>query len=283
MRGLIGIGAFIVLTTSAAQAQVTLQNDSFVDGDTIAAHGGFVVGEIGASRFVAPEPGRTLQRVQLIFAGASTTQTVTLRVWDDSSGTNTPGPELFSGDFEITGSDTAFTEFTLPENVVVTQQFRVGIEVQHGGPPSVVNDTDGTNTAGRNFLREATVGWIQSGSIGVQGDWVIRAIISGGGGPGTPDAAPGPGTPDAAPSSGEDCDGNTDCPVGEYCDTSAGACTFDCREDTDCGAGTCNSLGQCVEGGGGGGGCSTDGGGSAGQAAVLLALGVLVLGIRRRA
>lgn len=283
MRGFIATSAFIVLTAGAAHAQVTLQNDSFVDGDTIAAHDGFVSGEIAASRFVAPEAGRTLQRVQLIFAGAATTHTVTLHVWDDSAGTNNPGAELFSGDFEITGSDTAFSEFTLTKTVV-TQQFRVGIEVHHDHAPSAVNDTDGTNTSGRNFLMAQGVGWLPSSTFGVQGDWVIRAVINGEAPP-MPDAAPGSGTPDAAPSTGGECDGNPDCPVGEYCNTVAGTCTFDCREDSDCGDNTCNSLGQCVEGGGGGGGgCSTDGGGgSAGQAMILLALGVLVLGIRRRA
>jgi hypothetical protein len=284
MRGAIAIGAFIVLTSSVAHGQVTLQNDGFTDGASAGFQGGFHPAEIGASRFVAPEAGRQLQKIQLLFGGATTTRTVTLRVWDDTNGTNAPGPELFSGDFELTGSNEAMHEIDITSsNVLVTQQFRVGIEFQHMGYPAIARDDDGTIAANRNFILAEGIGWIQSSTAGLTGDWIIRAEISGGGGPGTPDAAPGPGTPDAAPSSGEDCDGNSDCPVGEYCDTAEGACTFDCRDDSDCGDNTCNSLGQCVEGGGGGGGCSTDGGGSAGQAAVLLALGVLVLGIRRRA
>ena len=56
--------------------------------------GGFVAGEIGASRFVAPEAGRTLLKVQLLYGGATAQRTVTLRVFDDSAGTDAPGAEL---------------------------------------------------------------------------------------------------------------------------------------------------------------------------------------------
>src|SRR5688572_9990965 len=289
MRGAaIAIGAFIVLTASAAHAQVTLQNDGFTDGAQVGFQAGFAAGEVGASRFVAPEAGRRLNTVQLLYGGAAGTRTVTLRVWDDTAGTAAPGAELFSGDFDVTASNEAIQEFDLTaNNVIVTAQFRVGIEFQNGGLPSIARDDDDTITASRNYIKIDSGMWFTSQALGLTGDWIIRAVIEDAASP-VPDAAPGgdasgPGTPDAAPGPGADCDGNSDCPVGEYCDTANGACTFDCREDSDCGDNTCNSLGQCVEGGGGGGCCSTDGGGSAGQAAVLLALGVLVLGFRRRA
>jgi hypothetical protein len=41
------------------------------------------------------------------------------------------------------------------------------------------------------------------------------------------------------------CTVDPDCPEGRYCGP-AGACTFDCREDSDCPAGTCNSFGKCT-------------------------------------
>jgi hypothetical protein len=91
MRGIIAIGAFIVLTSGAAAAQATLQNDGFTDGASAGFQAGFVAGEIGASRFVAPEAGRQLLRVQLLFGGQATAHDVTLKVWDDTAGGTTPG------------------------------------------------------------------------------------------------------------------------------------------------------------------------------------------------
>ena len=51
-----------------------------------------------------------------------------------------------------------------------------------------------------------------------------------------------------APGCSDECDSNTDCESGQYCDTEKGVCTLDCREDKDCPGGTCNTLGKCVGG-----------------------------------
>jgi len=277
MRAGIAIGLLAVCVT-AARADVTLQNDSFQSGDMAAFEGGFAVGEIGASRFIAPDATRQLLNVQLLYGGATTQETVTLVVWDDSAGTADPGTMLELADFQLTGNNSALQEIDVSgDNVMVPKQFRVGIEFQNAGYPSIARDTDGTIAAAMNYIDAQGIGWVESQSLGVQGDWIIRAVVSGSGGSGS--GATDAGVSDAF---GDiTCTGNGGCPTGSYCDTTTHSCTFDCRTSSDCGTGTCNSLGMCVNGesGGKGGCCRADRGGGGGAA--VLAVGVLGF-LRRR-
>jgi len=244
---------------SSAQAQVELKNDGFAAGGMVAYQAGFCTGEAGAARFVAPEANRQLRKVRFLFGTTPDTKAITLKVWADTAGTVAPGQELFTGDYQVTGSNNGIVESDMTaENVVVPAQFRVGIIMKHAGLPSLARDNDGV-MSNRNFVLTDTgcdaggpFTWRPWEQFSMAGDFVIRAEISAGGvGPGdagVTDAASGPPT-------GDPCNGNPQCPVGQYCNLSAMACTYDCTSDTECGDGTCNSLGQCVAGDGEGGGC----------------------------
>lgn len=248
-----------------------LKNDGFNSGDTGGFQAGFVSGEIGASRFVAPEAGDQLLKVRLLYGPDATGQfTVTLHVWDDTGGSVTPGAELGSADFSLVGSSSAIQELDVTAmNITLPQQFRVGLEFHHDGAPSIARDVDGNIAQDKNYMMAQGLGWIMSSTAGLQGDWIIRAEVS------------GAATPDGGGSTGGSCAGNADCPVGNFCDLGAHTCTFDCRTDDDCGGGTCNSLGQCV-GGDSGGCCQSSGGGAARGGIVLLGLAVLGVLVRRR-
>ncbi len=267
MRLAIFAGLGLLWQVSSASADAELKNDGFNTGDIAGFESGFAAGEMGASRFVAPDAGRTLLKVQLIFGGGSTaTQMVTLHAYDDSGGTDSPGSQLYQGDFGLTGSDTAIQEIaTTDMTVTLPQQFRVAIEFHHAGAPSIARDSDGTIAADKNYLFSNSLGWTKSTTFGLAGDWIIRAFVSGDGG---------------VPVGGN-CTGNPDCPAGQFCDTAIGSCTFECRVDPDCGGGACNSLGQCVGGDGSGGGCCrTDQGG--GETAAIFGAGLLGLLVLRR-
>jgi len=260
--------AGLLAIPAIARAEIELKNDGFVSGGAATFQGGFVIGEAAASRFVAPDTGRQLTKVQLLYGNTATTNTFTLEVFDDSAGTDDPGAELFRGDFELTGSDSAMHELDLrAANVFVTAQFRVAIVVQHAGLPSIANDTDTTVAADRNFILAAGAGWKKSSALGLTGDWVIRAFITEGTGP----------------SGNISCDVDAECSPGDYCDAPHHACTFDCRTDGECGGGTCDGRGRCLAGSGGGdGGCRTDGGGGASGAVLGLGGLLAILGSRRR-
>ncbi|MBA2540380.1 MAG: hypothetical protein H0V17_12140 [Deltaproteobacteria bacterium] len=257
-------GLLLLVGVGSAAAEVELKNDSFVDGQPVVFQGGFGIGDIAASRFVAPEAGRTLTKVQLLFGAATTMKTMTLRVYDDTGGSDTPGSVIFVSDVELIGSDTAIQELQPDMPVELPAQFRIGLEFQHAGVPTIANDNDMTNAADRNYLFAANLGgWIKSSTAGVSGDWIIRAFIDGDGGP-----------------IGQVCTGNGECPTGEFCDTEIGACTFECRTADDCNGNVCNSLGQCLVDADGGGCCQANRDGE--PAALFGALGLLWFLQRRR-
>ncbi len=253
--------AALLSSTAIAHAEVELKNDGFQSGGAASFQTGFVAGEAGASRFVAPAADRQLLKLQLLFGGGTATQAVTVRVFDDRSGTDAPGGELFMGDFEITGADAAMHELDLrSSNVIVTTQFRVSIEVQHDGAPAIATDGDGNVAADRNYIF-ASGTWKKSSAVGLTGDWVIRAFISDGGG----------GT------MGTFCDTNAECATGQYCDAPHHACVSGCRGDDECSAGRCVNN-QCTNANAAeDGGCQT-GSGEGG----LFALGVLAMIVASR-
>ena len=291
--------ALVAITASVASAQIELKNDDFQSNDAVTFHGGFGTGEIGAVRLIpVGVPPFYVVKVRFLFGPTAVTRTITLRIYDDSAGNTVPGAQVFTGEYDVTGSDMAFHEIDLTlDNVIVTGPFRVGIEVQHDGAPSVANDTGGLNFANRNFLYWAALStWYLSGDLGVAGDWVIRAdILNSGASPdagpgGGPDAGPG-GTPDAGgavadaavspdAAGGMFCMVHSECPTGQYC-TDDNACTYDCRVDSDCGSGMrCTSLGMC-EANDSGGGCRAGRGSGELPLGLVVVVGLLAIGRRR--
>jgi hypothetical protein len=241
----ITLGLLAFARVSAAQE---LANDSFVDGGNAAFQGGFITGEQAASRFVLPASGSfRVTGVKFLFGGAATTQTITLHIYTDTAGTDAPGSEIFTMDYMVTGNDAVFYLADLSQDgVTVSGTFRVGIQFQHDGLPSVARDTDGTIAADKNFIFTSG-SWTRSSTLGVTGDWILRAIVQPVGA--TPDAGSSPDGASSQPdaSTGAQCHVTSECPTGQYCDRVHMSCTYDCRIDADCASSQmCNSLGQCI-------------------------------------
>lgn len=164
-----------------AQAE-ELQNDGWSSGQGAAFQGGFVTGEIGAVRLVPTVACPCqVEKVSLLFGGATSTQMVSIQFWDDPGTTNDPGAPIgLPFDVSLTGADDVLHEVTLGDDVIVNGPFRVGIEFFHDGPPSIARDSDGTITSDRNFICAsfgADCVWFRSSTFGVSGDWVIRATV----------------------------------------------------------------------------------------------------------
>jgi len=265
--------------TSVAHAQLELKNDGFSSGGQGAFEGGFVTGEAAASRFVAPSAGLYLQKVVFLCGGSTATKVVSVRVWDDTAGTDDPGTQLTVNQFQITGSDSGFQVADISgQNIVLPAQFRVGIEFTYDGLPSAARDNDGTIAADRNFIHAksgTSYVWIRSATAGLTGDWILRAQVSDTSSP-TTDA----GVMLDAATTGGACAGNAQCPTGQYCDLTAMTCTYDCRTEADCGGRTCNSLGQCVGLNNDDGGCACRSGRDS-PLGLVLGLAILFVLVRR--
>jgi hypothetical protein len=188
MRGaLIRIASVLAVAEAVcvgpALAQIEdLQNDGWSSGQGAAFQSGFAAGEIGAVRLVPTIACPCqVEKISLLFGGATSTQMVSIQLWDDPGTTNDPGAPIgLPFDVSLTGADDVLHEVTLGDDVLVNGPFRVGIEFFHDGPPSIARDADGTITSERNFVC-ANLGaecvWFRSDTFGVTGDWVIRATI----------------------------------------------------------------------------------------------------------
>ncbi len=290
------VGLLGLLGSSSAHAEI-LQLDSFQTGNAAGFQAGFIVGEAGAVRLKTNDSGDwQLTRVLLLFGGATTQETVTLNVYAGSQ-TASPGALLFSGDFQVTGSNENMSELNLSaENLIVSGNFRVSIAFQHAGLPSIARDDDGTIATALNFMDASGVGWINSNLAGLTGDWIIRADVTKLGG-GASDAGPisdaSTSTPDSgtdanssanpdAGSSGESCSLHSDCERGAHCGDQS-VCTVECRADIDCSSdNVCDTtLGRC-DPPKSSGGCSSSGSGSPSSSSIALLSLLCLLGLGRR-
>jgi hypothetical protein len=182
IAGTLAAAASVFSAPLLAQAAV-LQNDGWSSGQPAFFQSGFVAGEIGAVRLVPTIacPCR-VEKVSLLFGGSTATQTVSIQFWDDPGGSDAPGTPLgVPFDVALTGANDVLHEVTLVGDVFVNGPFRVGIEFQHDGLPSIARDADGTIDSSSNFICVDLVAsecvWFRSSDFGVTGDWVIRATI----------------------------------------------------------------------------------------------------------
>lgn len=185
--------------SGARAAEVTVKNDSLTDFGSAVVVAGFVEGEQAASWLTSPCNG-DLRAVQVFWrsVAGTTGQTIHSAIQISRAGTfpnpgasalNIVGPVLIDG---------ALNEFryldenqTVPVIVPVSANETFVVAVVFDAPvgaaeASVVRDTDG-NQSGRNGLlarlSQNNYVWFNSSTLGVQGDWVIRAVIDCAAGP----------------------------------------------------------------------------------------------------
>jgi uncharacterized repeat protein (TIGR01451 family) len=184
----------VLATTGASANEVTLKNDSLTNFANAAIVWGFVSGEMAASWLTSPCDGN-LVAAQIFWRSQSGTEANVIgnAIYIHRSGTfPTPGALAQTIGGPVL-QDNAMNEWryldennTLPVSVPVTNGETVVVAFEFADPPqppgpSVVRDTDG-NTSGRNAiyadLGGGTFTWLDSATLGVQGDWVIRAVVN---------------------------------------------------------------------------------------------------------
>jgi hypothetical protein len=184
-RAACGSALLLLLVVPLAHAQeVILQYDSFATGHAVSFQGGFVTGERAAVHFMPAGPfPKMITKVQFLFGGAVGTKTITLRIWRDTTGMAAPGTQIFSSGYVVVASDTEMQEIDLSgEAISVYGPFRVGIQFQHDGLPSIAQDQDATIYGGVHWiywkLGPGSFTWYDWSMVGGQGDLIIRAGVA---------------------------------------------------------------------------------------------------------
>jgi uncharacterized repeat protein (TIGR01451 family) len=194
VRTAIALGLTLALAGQAGANEVTLQNDSLADFGAAVIVYGFVEGERAASWLTSPCDGQ-LVAAQVFWTSPTGTQAAVvgsaIYVYRNGSFPNPgaiaaeiDGPVLNDGVLnewrylDENNSIPLSVPVTSGETVVVAFEFAEAPEA--GQTPSVVRDTDGI-TANRNALYASlgtTFAWFNASTLGVSGDWVIRAVVN---------------------------------------------------------------------------------------------------------
>lgn len=182
-----------VAATAAPAAEVTVQNDSLTDFGSAVVVTGFIVGGAAGSWLTSPCAGN-LRAVQILWRSQSGISPIVIqdeiRIYRSGSFPNPGalaesivGPVLTDGVIneyrflDENGVIPLVVPVTMGETVVVALFFNPAPPAPLG--PSVVRDTNGI-LPGRNSIYSnfgAGFEWRSAESLGVTGDWVIRAVV----------------------------------------------------------------------------------------------------------
>lgn len=164
---------------------VILQNDGFVSGQQVGFQGGFIVDECWASVY-EPDPGDypfTIEGATMLIGGSNDQASFLIAVYE-VDGSNTPTTSLAEAEFAVNGSQDqcAYVDFDtllLDAGTIESGKFAIVVcHTLHAGYPSIARDGDGTITPNLNWIKASGLGWVQSQTLGLQGDWIMRAVIA---------------------------------------------------------------------------------------------------------
>ena len=153
-------------------------NDGWEDGDSIGFNAGFLPGEMAAGCFDAGGPA-VVTDVRFFYGGAGVGESFDVPIHAflrDDDGTPESEP-IFSEIAEVVASHEASVDVALDGLLLVDGEFCIAVESTVGGLPFVGRDTDGTVDREANWILLDGFLWVTSGEVGIEGDWVIRAIV----------------------------------------------------------------------------------------------------------
>ena len=178
---------------SAWSTEITVKNDSLVDNTSGVVEAGFASGEKAAAWLTSPCAGNIVAAQVLWLSDTGTAAQVIEDSIDIYRSGSFPNPGALAQ--SIGGpvlNDGVINEYryldqnnTIPLSVAVSQNETFIVALTFFDPPdvtgpSVVRDSDGIQP-NRNaidaYLGGTTFQWFSNSTLGVNGDWVIRAVV----------------------------------------------------------------------------------------------------------
>ncbi|HVJ61677.1 MAG TPA: DUF11 domain-containing protein [Tahibacter sp.] len=182
----------VLFCGSAGAVEQTLQNDSITSSSNAAIVYGFVAGEAAASWLTSPCTG-DIRAVQIFWRSPNADQPTSIQDTIEVRRAGTfpnPGTLVTTIGGPVL-TDGVFNEYryldennTIPLIVPVTQGETIVVSFTFAEPPdpgtaSLLRDTNGNQTGKNALLADigGTFVWFNSSTLGVQGDWAIRAVV----------------------------------------------------------------------------------------------------------
>lgn len=155
-----------------------LKNDGYTSGTPIFLNG-FQAGEEGAVTLVGPNKDFKLLSVMFFYGGTgSQPRDAILKIYEEQDSV-VPGAVLYSANHHLTPSQDEMLDVDLSgQNLTfsASDDFRISLEFSDSGYPSIARDSDGSVDVDKNFFKDAS-GWTVSTNKGINGDWIIRAMV----------------------------------------------------------------------------------------------------------
>lgn len=183
LRFLTALAVSLAFAVTGRAAEVVVQNDSLANFSQGAIQAGFVAGESAAAWLTSPCDG-DIERLQVLWmsftGGAPDALGEWIKVFD--AGTF---PEPGTERAELSGplmQDGFLNEFTLPAPLAVSngETFVVSFKFLDTPPPtgpSLVTDVDGCQADSNGIFAIPPSAWFDGCSLGISGDFVIRAVV----------------------------------------------------------------------------------------------------------
>jgi uncharacterized repeat protein (TIGR01451 family) len=194
MRWTLGFGCALALAAGAGANEVTVKNDSLVNNSSGSIQAGFAPGEKAAAWLTSPCDGNIVAAQifwRSLFGGATVSPEDSINIYRAGSfpTAGTPAQDILGPQL----NDGVINEFryldennTIPLSVPVLQNetfvlaltFSEAPDQTQG--PSVVSDSGGIQP-NRNSIYAVVnnnFSWYSNTTLGVNGDWVIRAVIN---------------------------------------------------------------------------------------------------------
>ena len=162
--------------------RVEMQFHGYSDGGNKTFRGTEVVGEEVAVTLEGPTGAYQITNIQCLFGGTGNTpanRELLLKIYKDNGDAN-PGEMIHSSKHTMASALTALTDLNIKSSDVrlaAGQDVRVSFEIlDTKNFPSFAEEFDGAYVEEKNWLKDKDGTWNSNNGVGVNGNWVIRAI-----------------------------------------------------------------------------------------------------------